>query len=140
MSLLSALECMAHHDARKGVDFTDMPPKAVRLTAMLVILVTTSSTATPAWSYCEEVHYALTYYLARLTGFTPSQSHRLASACQNVDDSPHTGPVQAGNVINPVSSAQPARTNFHAFMNQQLYVHCLEDTPLGELQRKCTTT
>lgn len=49
----------------------------------------------PCASYYDDVHYALTYYIARQSGFTPEQSYRIASACSSVDWDDQTEPVQA---------------------------------------------
>lgn len=47
-----------------------------------------------AVAYYDDVHYALTYYIARRSGLTVEQSFRLASACSSVDYDEHTEPVQ----------------------------------------------
>lgn len=48
----------------------------------------------PLQAYYDDVHYALTYYIARQSGYTPLQAYRIASACSAVDWDPDTEPVQ----------------------------------------------
>ena len=76
-----------------------------------------------AFGYYDDVHYALTYYIARQSGYTPLQSYRIASACSMVDWDPHTEPVQSGGqayllFTKLASSAQNPRWKFHAMRNE----------------------
>jgi len=50
--------------------------------------------SSPAAAYYDDVHYALTYYIARRAGFTPQQALRIARANLSTDYSPPTEPVQ----------------------------------------------
>jgi hypothetical protein len=86
------------------------------LSGSLVVLLLC---ATPAFGYYDDVHYALTYYVARAVGYTQEQAYRVASACVSVDYSPATEPVQAGiSAIYELPRAQEPRWRFHAFRNE----------------------
>lgn len=66
-------------------------------------------------AYFSEVHYWLTYFAARVTGYTEDQAHRIALADVSVD--------AAGSPTDPVPHGIPtwdeyeARVLFHAFIN-----------------------
>lgn len=51
----------------------------------------------PRGLYEVDVHYYLTYFLARVAGVTPQRSHMLALAAQYVDDNPITRPETVAN-------------------------------------------
>lgn len=72
--------------------------------------------AQPVHSYYDDTHYALTYYAARVCGYTPMQAHRAASANLSVDYSELTEPVQNFGVS---SGAQQPRVDFHAFRDSR---------------------
>lgn len=76
-----------------------------------------------ASAYYDDVHYGLTYYVARQTGFTPEQAYRIASACSAVDWDERTEPVQLGGqlmaLLTPLSGGiHGPRSKFHAFRNE----------------------
>ena len=76
----------------------------------------------PLWAYDDDVHYALTYYIARQVGYTPEQAYRIASATVSVDWSAPTEAVQAGiSAIYQLPSAQEPRWRYHAMRNEILY-------------------
>ncbi len=119
----------------------------------VIIVCAVSFVLLPSTShaYYDDVHYALTYYLARAAGYTPMQAHRIASADVMTDYDFHTEPVQAAaqaawvggatvNKIVPGSSvaayptkeaarwqAQIPRIDFHAFMDCYNYADCLSN-------------
>jgi hypothetical protein len=79
----------------------------------------------PAQAYWDDVHYDLTYYVARLSGCTPEQAYRLAAANVSTDYSKATEPAQTppiADILKGASAAEPARQaprwKFHAFRNQ----------------------
>lgn len=79
--------------------------------------------AAPAFAYYDDVHYALTYYVARQAGYTPYQAIRIASASSMVDFAAATEPVQAKGQIAQYlvelrGSAQDPRCRFHAFRRE----------------------
>lgn len=103
-----------------------------------------------ALAYYDDVHYALTYYLARAVGYTPAQAHRVASADVMTDYDFNTEPVQAaaqaawvgqatvkavpglGQITYPTKEAarwqaEVPRINFHAFMDCYNYADCLSN-------------
>jgi len=76
------------------------------------------------------VHYALTYYIARQTGYTPLQAYRIASACVSVDYDEDTEPVQktgqAELLFTPFTGrAGNPRWKFHAMRNEDMFKDCL---------------
>src|SRR5215212_1305861 len=79
----------------------------------------------PAAAYWDDVHYHLTYTVARLVGYTPQQAYRIAAANLSTDYHEATEPTQitATEAVLGVPDPQPpARQNprwwFHAFRNQ----------------------
>lgn len=100
------------------------PPWTLTLCVCLVI-----GSATPADAYWDDVHYYLTYYVARLVGYTPPQAYRLAAADLCTDYHKVTEPTQVADpLVDPfdlltlTDPPQVARQNprwwFHAFRNQ----------------------
>lgn len=93
--------------------------KLIRLSGLAALLLSASS----AHAYYDDVHYGLTYYIARQTGFTSQQAYRIASACSEVDWDERTEPVQLGAQLQALLSPlggnihQP-RMRFHAFRNE----------------------
>jgi|GEM_PF-3996315 len=89
---------------------------------------------TSAYAYYDDTHYVFTYYLARITGFTPLQSCRIASACVSIDheENVDTEPVQKESVpgldyLADKVTAEPAqriRIKYHAMMDQLTYPLC----------------
>lgn len=82
-------------------------------------------TAVPAMAHCyyDDVHYGLTYYIARQTGFTPQQAHRIASACSAVDWDERTEPVRLDRqllaLLTPLEiDIHGPRSKFHAFRDE----------------------
>ena len=76
--------------------------------------------AVPASAYYPDVHYELTYYLARKVGFDQEQAHRLASAAEAIDEDDETEPLQIDE-FGPGGDAQTPRFLFHAFMPSRVY-------------------
>jgi WD40 repeat protein len=106
-----------------------MNKRSLLITA-IAIFVIAGLGAQPAAAYYDDIHYNLTYYIARQVGYTPMQAHRIASATVSVDWSPATEPVQASFrvenrvlVITPFAapwampSSQEPRWRYHAFRN-----------------------
>ncbi|MEQ1932575.1 MAG: hypothetical protein ABL962_01660 [Fimbriimonadaceae bacterium] len=78
---------------------------------------------TMAQAYYDDVHYGLTYYIARQTGFTPPQAYRIASACSAVDWDERTEPVRLGRqltaLLTPLEiELHGPRNKFHAFRDE----------------------
>jgi hypothetical protein len=69
----------------------------------------------PAYAYYDEVHYILTYLIARHAGCTPEQAYRIASADVSVDVAKATEPVQGAL---PTFTNQTPRWRFHAFRDE----------------------
>ncbi|MBL8061105.1 MAG: hypothetical protein JNK63_10380 [Chthonomonas sp.] len=107
-----------------------------------------------SWGYYDDVHYSLSYYIARQAGYTPQQSHRIASAASMVDWDPETEPVQSGGQartmidadrgvidaiqraieskgrlwelqLKPYPAASTPRFRFHAFRNEMEHDHAV---------------
>lgn len=76
-----------------------------------------------AWAYYDDTHFVLTYYVARLVGYTPLQAHRIASADVTVDYNPATEPVQS---FLPTEPTQIPRWKFHAFRSEVEFPDALE--------------
>ncbi|MFQ5807982.1 MAG: hypothetical protein ACE5JM_00055 [Armatimonadota bacterium] len=72
----------------------------------------------PAAAFWDEVHYGLTYYVARGVGFTPEQAYRIASATIQTDYAEATAPEQD---LSATDEAQDIRASFHAFRDARLY-------------------
>lgn len=94
----------------------------VPATAAVVLMLLAPA---PAGAWYDDVHYVLTYYVARRVGFTPIQAHRIASAATAVDYSPDTEPMQLGNqalhhFLAPNHRQQIPRWKFHAFYDQTM--------------------
>jgi hypothetical protein len=86
----------------------------------------------PAHAYWDDVHYHLTYYLARKSGFTPEQAYRLAAANLSTDYDAAVKPdqlspmdlayrVTMGVKGPPSADKQAAGWKFHAFRNETKY-------------------
>jgi len=100
-----------------------MKLRALRILILGVCLLTLKPA--PAAAYWDDVHYHLTYFVARLAGFTPQQAYRLAAADLSADYHAATEPTQitASEALLGVPDPQPpAKQNprwwFHAFRNQ----------------------
>lgn len=94
--------------------------------------------ATPSFGYYDDVHFALTYYMARRCGYTDIQAYRIASACSATDWDQDTEPVQGGNqawlLLTPFEgAAQDPRWKFHAMRNEREYSDVLGRSPGGDL-------
>lgn len=92
-----------------------------------------------AHAYYDDVHYALTYYIARQSGYTPQQAYRVASACSMVDWDPETEPVQGGNqayllFTKMATAAQKPRCKFHAMRDETTYDDVLGTTGKDALE------
>lgn len=95
---------------------------ALKALARLVALALTIMPV-GAVAYYDDVHYALTYYIARQTGYTPEQAMRVASACSRVDFDERTEPVQLSGQLMALITPLPAtihgpRALFHSFRDE----------------------
>ncbi len=99
------------------------------LSLLLSICLIASICAGASFAYYPEVHYALTYYLARKVGYTYEQALRLASADASIDESDLTEPCQYFQIAPKTGDAQTPRVKFHAFLDERAghYPHCLTD-------------
>ncbi len=109
-----------------------------RLTILLLAAIGLLSpiAAKPAYAYYDDVHYALTYYLARQSGYTPLQAYRIASVCSMVDWDPDTEPVQGANqaylLLTPFKgAAQAPRAKFHAMRDEREHSNVLGGSENG---------
>ena len=66
-------------------------PSRMALPALLVLATVAPG---PALAFYDDVHFGLTYYIARRTGFTPMQALRIAHACSATDFSADSEPTQ----------------------------------------------
>lgn len=92
----------------------------MKITLRLFVLLSLCFVHTRALAYYDDVHYGLTYYIARQTGYTHEQAYRIASACSQVDWDPQTEPVQlAGQMMalfTPLDGGiHHPRSLFHSF-------------------------
>ncbi|MBI1356371.1 MAG: hypothetical protein GC160_18675 [Acidobacteria bacterium] len=81
----------------------------------------------PAGAYYDDVHFHLTYYVARMVGFSPDQAARIAGANVSVDYSQRTEPVQG---FWPTAGTQAPRVRFHAFRDENSY-----PASIGEMEQ-----
>ena len=90
----------------------------MRLTSLSVplFILITFVTAPPAHAFWGDVHYDLTYYVARYTGFTPEQASRIAYAAWDVDWDEATKPDKklANGDYDMTAAGQNPRIWFHA--------------------------
>jgi hypothetical protein len=104
-----------------------------RIVFVFALLVSTLVVAVaPAGAYYGEVHYALTYYVARLIGCTPEQAYRISSADHAIDYSPPTEPVQGAY---PTTGVQTPRWKFHAFRDESRFpesIGSMKDGPAAD--------
>jgi hypothetical protein len=95
---------------------------------LLSLLGLLAASVPPAHAYYDDVHYALTYYVARQVGYTPEQAYRIASANVSVDYSYPTEPVQAGiQSIVGMPGTQEPRLRFHAFRDENRFKNAVGD-------------
>lgn len=109
----------------------------------LTVLCTAVLIASPPFvgkgnAYYDDVHFALTYYMARKSGYTAIQSYRVASACSATDWDPDTEPVQGKNqawlLLSPFEgAAQNPRWKFHAMRNEREFDSVLGKSENGAL-------
>lgn len=91
-----------------------------------VVLAFVLLTGRPAAAYWDDVHYHLTYYVARMSGYTPEQAYRVAAADLSTDYHAATEPTQtsktealSGRYADPQpANRQNPRWMFHAFRNE----------------------
>jgi hypothetical protein len=89
------------------------------LTAVLSLAVTA-----PAFAYWDDVHYYLTYYIARVVGYTPAQAYRAAAADLSTDYWETTEPTQMSRMDYLMGAREDApakqrpRWMFHAFRDE----------------------
>lgn len=86
-----------------------MPAGRFQLRTLLVVLMLTLSQR--GWAYEKDTHYYLTYCLARLVGFTVTQSWQLARGDWSIDMNKATEPVQS---FIPYDSTVVIRSRYHA--------------------------
>jgi hypothetical protein len=102
---------------------------------MALVALSLAGVAGPARAYYDDVHFALTYYIARQVGYTPEQAYRIANADVSVDYSYQTEPVQAGSLyaafrsIAAMPETQEPRWRFHAFRNENVFPDAVGDAP-----------
>lgn len=100
---------------------------------MVLLALSLAGVAGPASAYYDDVHFALTYYIARQVGYTPEQAYRIANADVSVDYSYQTEPVQAGSLyaafrsIAAMPETQEPRWRFHAFRNENIFPDAVGD-------------
>ena len=99
-----------------------MKTRSARLGLQTVVLLAIA--VAPAGAYYDDVHFHLTYYVARLVGFTPEQASRIASANVSVDYSQPTEPVQG---FWPTAATQAPRVRFHAFRDESSFPSSIGD-------------
>ncbi len=84
--------------------------------------------ARPALAYEYDVHFALTYYMARAVGFTPTQSIRIATLDASVDTSEATDPAPTDlSVFSP--EKYRVRVTFHAFLDTDRWPNATQPFP-----------
>jgi hypothetical protein len=98
------------------------------IVTLILVAGTLALGVAPAQAYYDDIHYALTYYIARMIGCTPEQSYRLASANVSVDWSPPTEPVQG---VWPTTTTQEPRAKFHAFRDETRFPESIGDGKNG---------
>jgi S1-C subfamily serine protease len=102
--------------------------------ASTVLLLTTT---TPAFAYWDDVHYYLTYYIARTVGYTPEQAQRAAAADLTVDYCATTEPTQMSAMDYLAGAREDApekpapRWEFHAFRNGTQFPGAVGNDPKG---------
>jgi hypothetical protein len=87
-------------------------------------LAATASARQPVAAYYDDMHYSVTYFIARECGFTPLQARRVASANLSVDYSALSEPEQRDR-LKPNEptynlSAQEPRVFFHAMRDERV--------------------
>ena len=101
--------------------------------AALATIALSFLAAAPAHAYYDDVHYVVTYYVARQAGYTPEQAFRIASACVSVDYDPDTEPVQGPSQLALATTpftgpAADPRWKFHAMRDEDaLHAMGIED-------------
>ncbi|MBM3499292.1 MAG: PDZ domain-containing protein [Armatimonadetes bacterium] len=92
---------------------------------------------TPAFAYWDDVHYHLTYYVARMVGYTPEQAYRVAAADLSADYAETTEPTQM-SAMDYLAGAgedspekQAPRWRFHAFRDETRFPGAIGDDPKG---------
>ncbi|MFO0981482.1 MAG: hypothetical protein U1E76_06960 [Planctomycetota bacterium] len=86
-----------------------------RAAAAAMLLGVLAIPAPRARAYWDDVHYLLTYYVARRIGYTPEQAYRVAAACLSTDYDKVTEPSQGKD---PTEKNQTPRWMFHALRNE----------------------
>jgi hypothetical protein len=99
------------------------PPKSFANAVLRSVISCLLVLPAGALAYYDDVHFALTYYISRQTGYTPEQSKRIASACSRVDYDERTEPVQLFNQLMALIQPLPEnihypRSKFHAFRDE----------------------
>jgi len=99
-------------------------------TSVLLLLMTT-----PAFAYWDDVHYYLTYYVARVVGYTPEQAYRAAAADLSVDYCAATEPTQMSAVDylagarEDAAERQRPRWMFHALRDETRFPDAIANDP-----------
>jgi hypothetical protein len=108
--------------------------KGVAWSGVLAVLLLAVPQA-PAFAYWDDVHYYLTYYIARVVGYTPDQAFRVAAADLSVDYCEATEPTQM-SAVDYVAGAredtpekQRPRWTFHAFRDETRFPGAIANDP-----------
>ena len=94
---------------------------------MFLLLAMLLGVSRVSFAYDNDVHYCLTYFLARKAGFSVRQARQIASGAVAVDWAPATEPLQVNNTLNPnklVKSdtlASDVRAKYHSFADSNVY-------------------
>src|SRR5258708_25444511 len=79
----------------------------------LVCVVVALSSTTSASAYEKNVHYGLTYYLAREVGYTPENAKHIATMAWSIDANAETEPAK---LAPPIVENIPLVGAFYAFI------------------------
>jgi hypothetical protein len=93
----------------------------IRLRTLTIPVVLLLTCAPNGYGYYDDVHYGLTYVIARMVGYTPDQAYRIASACVSIDYDSPTEPVQLSGALigtTGLTIDEPPRWKFHAFRDE----------------------
>jgi Mg-chelatase subunit ChlD len=115
------------------------------LAGALVAALVIAGTARPTRAYYDDIHYGLTFFLARMIGYTQEQAYRAASATVAIDWDPQTEPVQGGEWYagaappgyRPIAALLQSpivhvpRWRFHAFRNELAFSNVVGNGPGG---------
>lgn len=105
--------------------------------SLFVLALLFFAACTESLAYYDDTHYHMTYYLARLSGFTHQQAFRMASAAVAIDYSPYTEPCQYADEWSGLSrenqlAIEKPRVQFHAFIDEMKHPNILSTTDLSK--------